>query len=107
MPSSITRLRVCADRAVATMLPTRFSARAARAMEDPIRPVPISARREKRGGGIIGSSRVALSARLSHELRQRRNGEAVRLLAADAHAQRVGQSVGLDLAQNDAARCQQ
>src|SRR5258708_39935574 len=48
----------------------------------------------------------SLTCRPCHELRQGRDREAVRLLAADAHAQRVGQSIGPDLAQDDAPRGQ-
>jgi hypothetical protein len=43
MPSCSTRARVCAERAVVTISPASPCARAARAIEPPIRPKPISA----------------------------------------------------------------
>ena len=46
---------------------------------------------------------MARHALLPHELRQRRDHEPVRLLAADGHAQRIRQLVGLDPAQDEAA----
>src|SRR5215467_2107112 len=63
MPSSITRRRVFAERAVATMLPTSFCARAARAIEEPIKPTPISAKRLNRGAVMRGSDVAALRVR--------------------------------------------
>jgi len=47
IPSSTTRLRVAADRAVATIERTAPRSRAARAIDEPIRPTPMSARRSK------------------------------------------------------------
>jgi hypothetical protein len=47
MPSSATRARVFAERADVTISPARPWARAARAIEPPIRPKPISATRLK------------------------------------------------------------
>ena len=52
-PSSAIRRRVAAERAVATMEPAAPCARAARAMEEPIRPIPISATRLKTGFPLI------------------------------------------------------
>ena len=49
MPSSTTRLRVASERAVATISFTTPCSRAARAIEEPIRPTPISARRSNNG----------------------------------------------------------
>ena len=71
MPSSMTRRRVAADRAVATMLPARFCARAARAIDDPIRPTPIRARRSNTEAVIAGSG---LAVRIS--LRRSSRGRA-------------------------------
>ena len=48
---SAMRCRVGSDRDVATIVCTRDSARAARAIEPPIRPTPISARRLNSGAG--------------------------------------------------------
>src|SRR5271167_919778 len=97
MPSSMTRRRVAAERAVATMLRTTFWARAARAIEEPISPTPMSARRSN-SGSAMGRGR-----RSSQELRQRRDHEAIGLLGADAHAQRIRQAISADLAQDQAA----
>ena len=47
--SAKTRARVAAERAVVTISPARPCARAARAIEPPISPKPISATRLKRG----------------------------------------------------------
>ena len=52
-PSSAIRRRVAAERAVAMMDPAAPCARAARAMEEPIRPIPISATRLKTGFPLI------------------------------------------------------
>ena len=52
-PSSATLRRVAAERAVAMIEPAAPCARAARAMEEPIKPVPISARRLKMGFPLI------------------------------------------------------
>src|SRR5580700_8853076 len=96
-PSSITRRRVAGERAVATIWPTSRCARAARAIEEPIRPVPISARRPNSGSAM---------ARSRHELCQGGDHQPVRLLGADAHAQRMRQAIGADLAQDETARGQ-
>ena len=53
-PSSTTRLRVASERAVATISFTTPCSRAARAIEEPIRPTPISARRLNRGSVAAG-----------------------------------------------------
>src|SRR5919197_858046 len=107
-PSSATRRRVAADRAVATIERAAPCARAARAIEEPIRPIPISARRlNKATSAFMGRSNPAArrtASRLpSHELRQRGDHHAVRLLTTDRHAQRVRQFVGLDPTQDQAA----
>src|SRR5215471_3078825 len=49
MPSSATRRRVAGDRAVATISRTAPCARAARAIDEPINPTPISASRLNSG----------------------------------------------------------
>src|SRR5436190_7310899 len=98
-PSSTTRRRVAAERAVATISPTTPCARAARAIEEPIRPTPTKARRPNSGAGLVTASRC-----LCQEILERRHRQAVRLFAADAHAQRVWQLVGADLAQDQSAR---
>src|SRR5271154_3730495 len=97
MPSSMTRRRVAAERAVATMLRTAFCARAARAIEEPISPTPISARRSN-SGSAMGCGR-----RPSQESRQGRDDFAIGLLAPHAHAQRMGQAISADLAQDQPA----
>src|SRR5258708_38533501 len=91
------RRRGAAERAVATMVLTAFCARAARAIEEPISPTPMSARRSN-GGSAMGCGR-----RPSQERRQRRDDLAIGLFAADGHAQRMRQAVGADLAQDQAA----
>ena len=57
-PSSAIRRRVAAERAVATIERTAPCVRAARAIEEPIRPTPINARRLKRGGALICGPRT-------------------------------------------------
>src|SRR5262249_4535943 len=131
MPSSATRRRVAAERAVAMIERAASCARAARAIEEPIRPMPISARRLKSGvfmgcalAGPCGPSRLPHPGRrqadaaratgwespsrlLPHELRERGDREPVRLLRADAHAQGVRQFVGFDATQDQAAAYQE
>ncbi len=72
MPSSATRRRVAAERAVATISRTAPCARAARAIEEPISPTPIKARRLNRGAGRLTASR-----RFAQKLAERRDDEAV------------------------------
>src|SRR5262245_36447388 len=104
-PSSSARRRVAAERAVATMLRTTPCARAARAIEEPIRPTPISARRLNRTRfAIVSVSSAPLTSGLCHERGERLDGQPVRLLAPDAHAQRMRQPVGADLTQDQATR---
>src|SRR5262249_27975041 len=102
-------------------------ARTARAIEEPIRPIPISARRLKigapfmegnpaarprrsspfagrgQGSGTRRTARRTASPLLPHELRQRGDHEAIRLLGAYAHAQGVRQFIGLDATQDQPA----
>ena len=94
MPSSFTRARVFAERAVVTISPASPCARAARAIEPPIRPKPISARRLELRRGVHLRAMKSRKA-LDHE--------AVGLLGADGHAQRVRQAVILQRAQHEAA----
>jgi hypothetical protein len=57
MPSSTTRARVLGERAVATISRTAPCARAARAMDEPIRPGPMMASLSNNGslmGGLRG-----------------------------------------------------
>ena len=96
-PSSATRLRVAAERAVATIARTAPCARAARAIEEPIRPTPISARRLNRARSCgprhlrpMNSASASTTSRFG-------------LLGADRHAQRIRQLVGRDAAQDQAA----
>src|SRR5262245_5709866 len=115
-PSSSTRCRVAAERAVATMVRTIPCWRAARRMEEPIRPLPMTAKRSKRGSSLLRAFRMragsairacpwpARSRSLLQELGKRRDDQPIGFLGADAHAQRVGQLVGTDLAQDQAAR---
>src|SRR5207244_11809351 len=105
--------RVAAERAVAMIERAAPCARAARAIEEPIRPMPISARRWN-SGAFMGcdpagrhershrATRQADAARSTgwdsasrlfpHDLRERGHHEPVRLLRADAHAQGIRQS---------------
>src|SRR5262249_22135765 len=101
-PSSATRRRVAAERAVATISRTTPCARAARAIEEPMRPTPTKATRPNSGAGLVTASR-----RLRQEILERGHDQAVRLLSADAHAQRVRQLVGADLAQDQSARSEE
>src|SRR5580658_1860935 len=94
MPSSFTRARVLAERAVVTISPANPCARAARAIEPPISPKPISA--------ILGNGSVAFTS-TAHEIAQRLDHEAVGLLGADGHAQRMRQPVIGQRAQHQAA----
>ena len=95
MPSSATRARVFSERAVVTISPASPCARAARAIEPPIRPKPISAMRLNRS-----ASRAHLR---RHEVAQALDDEAVGLLGADGHAQRVRQAVIVQRPQHQAA----
>src|SRR3984957_13190591 len=94
MPSSLTRARDFADRAVVTISPASPCARAARAIEPPISPKPISA--ILRNGGVAFTS-------MACEIAQGLDHEAVGLLGADGHAQRVRQAVIGQRAQHQAA----
>ena len=80
-PSSATRRRVAAERAVATISRTAPCARAARAIEEPIRPTPSSARRLN--SGADAAFFVTASRRLGQEILERGDDEAVRLLGAN------------------------
>src|SRR5579883_1524961 len=122
--SSSTRARVAAERAVATIERTAPCARAARAIEEPMRPTPIRARRSKSGVSFFtglsagaanfprkgqgeqgrGEATSTASGRAPQEFLQRGDDEAVGLFAADAHAQGIGELVDADLAQNESAR---
>src|SRR5216684_3429578 len=96
--SSRTRSRVACERAVATIERTAPSARAARAIEEPISPTPISASRSKITGAFLGTGRLT-----GHELAECGDGEPVRFLGADAHAERIRQVIGTGLPQHEAA----
>ncbi len=73
-PSSATRARVAAERAVATIERTTPWARAARAIEEPMRPTPMSARRLKSGsltghaGRPMNSASAATTSRFASSL---------------------------------------
>src|SRR5580658_2448436 len=101
-PSWATRRRVAAERAVATISRTAPCARAARAIEEPIRPTPSSARRLNCGADA--PSFVTASRRFCQEIPEPGHDEAVRFFGADAQAQRVRQFVGGRLAQDESAR---
>src|SRR5271154_6558605 len=98
-PSSATRRRVAAERALAAISRTAPCARAARAIDEPIRPTPIRARRLKIGAGVATGLR-----RVRQEVLERRDDQPVRFLGADRHAQRVRQFVGRGLPQDQPAR---
>src|SRR5271170_7181084 len=100
-PSSATRRRVAAERALATISRTAPCARAARAIEEPIRPTPSSARRLNSGADapFVTTSRL-----FCQEIPEPGHDEAVRFFGADAQAQRVRQFVGGRLAQDETAR---
>src|SRR5262249_44968708 len=104
----MTRRRVAADRAVAAIEPTTPCARAARAIEEPIRPTPIKARRLKSGASVAAPppplSRSRRSLRFAQEFGERLHHQPVGFLGADAHAQGMRQLVGADLTQDEAAR---
>ena len=96
-PSARTRASTAASASTATIAPARFSRRAARAIEEPMRPKPTSARRSNKGSSRGGPRRSGIPARpAGEEVLQRRDGEPVRLLVADRHAQAVRQAVGAD-----------
>src|SRR5271163_2892976 len=99
MPSSATRRRVAAVRALATISRAAPCARAARAIEEPIRPTPISASRLN-GGAVLGTA----SRRLCQKFLQRGDDEMIGLIGAHAHAQRVGEVISGRLPQDEAAR---
>src|SRR3954466_6156598 len=85
MPSSATRARVFSERAVVTISPATPWARAARAIEPPIRPKPISATRLKRG--------VALTSLPRQEVAQAVDDEAIGLFGVYGHGDRGRQAV--------------
>src|ERR1700689_5303567 len=97
-PSSATRRRVAAERALATISRTAPCARAARAIEEPIRPTPIKASRLKSVAVLLTASR-----RLCQKFLERRDDEPVGLFGADRHAQRVRQFVRRRPTQDQAA----
>src|SRR5580692_9766469 len=96
MPNCSMRCRVGSARDVATMVSTTPRERAARAIDEPIRPTPISAKRLKSGAGLVTASR-----RLGQKFPQRGHDKPVRLLGADGHAQRIRQLIGRRLPQNE------
>ena len=91
------RMRSGADRDVVGE-PSR---RTTRASDEPIRPMPISAIRSKRGG-VFGPR----SCDAADEVRQRRHAGAHLGFQPDGHPQAVGQAVGSDAPGDDAARLQ-
>src|SRR5580693_5928368 len=110
-PSSATRWRVAAERAVATISRTVPCARAAWAIDEPIRPTPIKARRLYSGAGrltlnsLYGWLRAPLTfASFAQKFLQRGDHKPVRFFGADAHSQRIRELVAADLTQNESAR---
>src|SRR5580704_4832421 len=97
-PSSATRRRVAADRALATISRTAPCARAARAIDEPIRPTPIKARRLKSTADSVTGSR-----RFCQKFLERRDDKPVCFFGADSHAQCVRQFVGRGLTQDEPA----
>src|SRR6202453_5210174 len=98
------RRRVSAARAVATISRTAPCARAARAMDEPISPTPIRARRLNIGATLRVFSVATVLRRPSKKLTERFDEEPIGVFGADAHAQRIRQLVGADLTQDEAAR---
>src|SRR6516165_5694749 len=84
MPSSATRASVFSERAVVTISSASPWSRAARAIEPPIRPKPISAIRLKCGLTLVT---------WSHEVTQAVDDQPVGLFRADGHAQRMWELV--------------
>src|ERR1700685_4474923 len=80
-PSSATRRRVAAERAVATISRTAPCARAARAIEEAITPTPSSARRLN--SGADAPFVVTASRGFGQKILERGDHEAVRLLGAN------------------------
>src|SRR5947209_14540354 len=72
-------------------------ARAARAIEEPIRPTPISASRLNSGFAEI------MRLRLPQKFSERSHDPPVGFLAADRHAEAVRQVVGNEAAENETA----
>src|SRR3984957_5178913 len=110
-PSSATRRRVAAERAVATISRTVPCARAAWAIDEPIRPTPIKARRLYNGAGrltlnsLYGWLRAPLTfPSFAQKFLQRGAHEPVRFFGADTHSQRIRELVAADLTQNESAR---
>src|SRR5690606_2205502 len=101
--SSTTRSRVACVRAVATISRASPFARAARAIEEPISPTPISARRLNTGLAVIESSRGLPG----EEVAQSLDHQPVCLLGADRAAQRVRQMIGTNLPHDEAALCEE
>src|ERR1700680_4751443 len=95
--NSTTRLRVAAERAVATMIFAAPCARAARAIEEQIGRARTTASRSKIGAVPLATARPV------EKLLERAHRELIRLLGAHAHAQRARQVIGLEPAQHQAA----
>src|ERR1700722_20330590 len=110
-PSSATRWRVAAERAVATISRTVPCARAAWAIEELIRPTPIKARRLYNGAcrltlkSLQTESGVPLGP--SQKFAERADHQPVCFFAADGHAECIRQLVRADLTQNEAARSEE
>ena len=86
--------------ALATISRTAPCARAARAIEEPIRPTPISARRLNSGAGLVTASRPSFARKSLSAATTSRLASSV----PTRHAQRVRQLVGRGLPQDQAAR---
>src|SRR6476469_319975 len=105
MRSSPARLRTSASASKPAISLARFCRRATCAIEEPIRPKPISAILSKRGVARAGPSRSGtLLLPGGHKFGERVDDKPVRLFRADRHAQTVGQSVHADGAQDEPAR---
>ena len=89
---ALARLR--ANSSAMAMTRAAFLRRAARAIDEPISPMPMIATRSKIGAASGGPERSAHRPPARHEIRQRGDDAAIGLFAADRHAQAVRQAVG-------------
>src|ERR1700722_12269569 len=104
-PSAFARSKTSMDEAARTMRRAAWRWRAARAIDDPIRPPPIIASSSKIGSARGAPSRSVTFA--SHELGERGDHTCVGLLAANREAQRLRQAIRRDGAKNESPRAQE
>src|SRR5208283_4147112 len=94
MFSSRTRAKTCGEESSAAISRTAWCALAARAMEEPMRPRPISVSLSKSGSSCIGASQ---------EIFERRHDALIGLVRTNREPQELRHAIGIDRAQHEAA----